>query len=1448
MALTPSIRIEGGLLGPDVIEQLLSGELPGQRPADFGLQAKRNLTDEVAATFADARAMWGVFQRRLERVPETDVATSVTRDAWVIPFLGLLGYEPRFNPKAHEVDGLSFAVSHRASEADDSPPVHIVGWRQELGRVPASGKPRLAPHSLIQEYLNRTENLWGIVTNGQTLRLLRDCTFVRRQAYVEFDLPAILDQQRFQEFAALYRLLHCTRLPKGIADGDECLLEKYYSHSIEQGGRVREHLREGVERCLEILANGFLRHPANNELRERISPACADNRRITVESFYRQLLILVYRLLFLLVSEDRGLLSDSPLYRDHYGIGRLRRMLDQRATFTEHDDLWQSLRVLWLVLVKDEPQPALDNQPLASALGLPVLNGDLFAPLALDGFTLTNDDLLSAVWYLGWYQDKKSSPPRRVNYAALDVEELGSVYESLLEFHPAIDAVAAGRPVFSFVSGSERKTTGSYYTPPELVGELVKSALEPVLAERLAPCRTAEDKRRAILGIRVCDPACGSGHFLLAAARRLGKELARAASGDDEPAPERVREATREVISHSIYGVDRNPLAVDLCRVALWLESHTEDRPLTFLDHRIRCGDSLVGVFDLDVLRQGIPDKAFEPLEGDDKATARELIRRNRDERTGGRDLFADETDDSVEPFERYSRQLDSIADDSPEAIRRKKKLFDESHADPAWRRRRQACDLWTAAFFQPLRPGAPAITSAALAEHRSGKAIDPRVLGLAESLAVRQRFFHWPLEFPEVFADGGFDCLLSNPPWERVKLQEQEFFAARDARIATAANKAARAKMIRALPDENPALYAEFVQALRGASGSSSFMRHSGRFPLAGRGDINTYAVFAELAASSTAPLGRAGMVLPKGIATDDTTKHYFGDLVSHGRLISLIGFENEDFIFPAVDHRVTFCTLTIGGLGHPEMRSRIAFYIRRFSQLSEEQRFFSLDKDEFWLLNPNTGNCPIFRTQADAELTKAIYRRVPVLWQEAQGDRPECNPWRLSFTTLFHMANDSHHFRTADELQADGYRLEGNVFVGPHDRYMPLYEAKMLHQFDHRFSTYEGATEKQLNVGILPQPTAEQKRNPAFVVQPRYWVREEIVESTIPKYPEPLAAALQIGHRPSIQRVLLWWAAGFHLLSEQTDAAAKLLQGANRFELEKSIDRAFAVEGNEARARALADDFPLVAADAAAIERAINEPEGFARELVDRFSPKWFLGWRDITNAGNERTLIATATPRAAVGHTFPLLFSHGTRRAALALLLANLNSMVADYVVRQKVGGTHITYNFLKQFPILPPASWQRMASCKGIGGCAGKIMRGVLELTFTAEDLVAAARDWSHQGRPFTWDYDRRFELRCELDAAFFHLYLPADDRGDWRSAERESSEQLAALRRHFAKPRDAVAYIMDQFPIVREKDEKAHGRYRTKDRILEIYDALLTAQSTGQPYQSALDPPPGERRA
>jgi len=1078
-----TLKLEGGLIGHDIIERIAAGEEGGQRPTDFGFDSRSRLSDEIAAAWSDARDLWHVFDRRLERLPEEDLATTVTRDQWIIPLLSSLGYELIYQPRAAEIDGLTFSISHKAGKDDTAPPVHVVGARQSLDRKPESGRPRLAPHALLQEYLNRTEQVWGLVTNGKILRLLRDSQRMRKQAYIEFDLQQMMAGEKFADFALLYRLLHRTRLPRTFADAQECLLEKYYLLTIEQGGRVRDRLRDGVEEALKIFANGFINNPRNIDLRQEISAG-----KLAPQDFYRQLLRLIYRFLFLMVAEERNLITDNPVYAEHYSINRLKRLLEIRSSWTAHDDLWLGLRTTF-ELFRDEK--------LGQYLSVPPLNGDLFngaEMTSLDNSSLTNRELLNALWHIGMYREDERSPWHRINYAALDVEELGSVYESLLEFHPVFSD-KDGELRFDLVYGTERKSTGSYYTPPELVQELIKSALVPVMEERLKRAKSNEYKEDALLSIRVLDPACGSGHFLLAAARRLGKELAKIRTGEDEPTPESLRLAVRDVITHCIYGVDKNPLAVDLCKVALWIEGHTKDRPLTFLDHRIRCGDSLVGVMDFNVLKGGIPDDAFAPVEGDDKSVARALKKRNKQEREGQRNLPF-ETAKELRDLGDHLRILSQIPDDTPDNIRKKAEAYKKIHSlGTNWWRDQTACNLWTAAFFVELAPENEREnripTHEVLVSYLDSGAADARTTGYSWLLAQRQAFFHWPLEFPEVFVQGGFDIVIGNPPWERIKLQEEEFFATRDSEIAQAPNKAARSRLIKELKEKNPKLWQEYQDALHGADALSKFLRVSGRFALTARGDINTYSVFAEAESSLINPNGRVGIVVPTGIATDDTNKYFFANLVEKEKLASLYDFENRDALFPGVHRSYKFSLLTISN--KPVKKSDFAFFLLRSEHLNDDRRRFTLTAEDFSRLNPNTRTCPIFRTKIDAEITRKIYERVPVLINEQTGE----NPWGVKFLAMFHMANDSHLFRTQQQLESDGLRLWGNRYVKGDEVWLPLYEAKMISYYDHRSGTYEGVACR--SSVQLASPTNDQYKNPKFVIQPWYWVAEDEVISRL-------------------------------------------------------------------------------------------------------------------------------------------------------------------------------------------------------------------------------------------------------------------------------------------------------------------------------------------------------------
>jgi hypothetical protein len=672
-----AIQIQGNLLAPDMTTQLLEGSIKGQGVEDFGLSKTDKLADEIANTWGDAKAYWAAFQRALERLDGNDSATSMTREMWAVPLLRSLGYTPIYTAKAEVVDGQTYAISHRADAGDNKPPIHIVGCRLEIDKRPPSGTPRLSPHALVQEYLNKTEHLWAIATNGFRWRLLRDSSLMTRLTYIEFDLEQILKGENFAEFGLFYRLFHRSRLPEGVDDADKCLLEYYHQEALQQGGRVRDKLRDGVEKALTQLGTGFLQHSANQHLRQKLV-----NGSLKDIDYYRQLLRLIYRLLFLMVAESRKLLfvtddlEKARIYREYYSIERLRELAERPHWRREgFQDLWQGLRVTFLLF---------DENWRGEILGLSPLNGDLFGSTTLpdlDDYVIDNYDLLVALRYLSLYQDKGQL--RRVNYEYLDVEELGSVYESLLDFHPQT-LQRQGIYEFALVVGSDRKTTGSYYTPPQLVQQLIKTALEPVIEDKLTQVRSQtstpseseelkHNLEKALLSLKICDPACGSGHFLLAAARRIGKELAKIRTGEAEPGIEPLKLAVRDVIQNCIYGVDLNPLAVDLCKVALWIEGFPGKLPLTFLDHRIKCGNSLVGVLDLDCLKEGIPDEAFKAVTGDNKQLSTQFKNRNKKERKnqGQLSMFGDLDGDRAIYAESW-RELGLTRESTPQEVKEK--------------------------------------------------------------------------------------------------------------------------------------------------------------------------------------------------------------------------------------------------------------------------------------------------------------------------------------------------------------------------------------------------------------------------------------------------------------------------------------------------------------------------------------------------------------------------------------------------------------------------------------------------------------------------------------------------------------------------------------------------------------------------------------------------------
>lgn len=1396
-----TINLEGGLFTPDLLERISQADtsIPGQTARDFQLRPNRSLLDEIQSGFSDASLRWDAFNRRRERSRQN--LTTLTRQDWAVPFFEILGFPPLEARRGGiHLGGTTFPISHVAYDAEHAPPVHVVAPEQSLDQ--RARNTRRSPHSLVQEYLNHSECLWGMVTNGEKLRLLRDSARLSKPTYLEFDLQAMLEGNAYGEFTALYRLVHSTRFPQQGAEPHECLLESYYNQGVEEGGRVREKLRDGVKSALEILGAALIRHPSNDSLRDAFR-----SDRLNEDAYYRQLLSFVYRLLFLMVSEERKVLftngGDAGLhniYQRYYSVTILRERAEHRYAGDTHGDLWQGLTQTFRLF---------RDPSAAAALELFPMNGELFKGATcrdLESAFCPNEALLEAMRNLSTFQD--GDVIRRVNYAHLDVEEFGSVYESLLDYRPVVVArngEADQRQSFQLAAGTERKQTGSYYTPPELVRELVDSALVPVMEEKLQSAKTAETKEQALLSLRVCDPAAGSGHFLLAAARRIARELARLRTGEEEPSPGEYRTALRDVVRSCIYAVDKNPLAVDLCKVALWIESHAAGLPLSFLDHHIKCGDSLIGVSDLTVLEAGIPDDAYKAVTGDDRKAATDYRKRNRQERQGQATLITGQpTEDAMAAEWAAFAELEER---NPEEVHAKEALYQQMRgSDTDWWQRKVACDLWTHAFFVPLHPqasGRPVMvpTTDNVRQALANRGTQAQLEAAAISTSLTNEFFHWPLEFPDVFNDGGFDVVLGNPPWERIKLQEKEFFETRDRQIADAPNKAARDRLIRALPDANPVLAEEFSEAVHQSESVSRFVRGSDRFPLTGRGDINTYSIFAETARRICSPTGRVGMIVPSGVATDDTTKVFFADLVNSRSLVSLYDFENRERVFPGIDSRIKFCLLTLTGPERPSSQAEFAFFLYRTDQLQDNGRRFVLGPEDFALFNPNTRTCPVFRTRQDADIAAKLYRRAGVFWKEAQAGEPEHNPWGVRFQRMFDMSNDSGLFRTREQLEQSGWSLDGNVFVKGDARYLPLYEAKLFHQYDHRFATFENADERAMSAGNARDVTTDEKTDPHAAVIPRYWVPENEVVERLDK-PEAIGTTLKPASQPaSPWTVLPHWPAARSPENRQshgrTDRNLQHDWGSGPQRFGHYHFGWYVAFRDIARAT---DERTAITTATPGVAVSNKAP------LVNLDPSEWHQAFRGITNATNERTVLAGNLPASGVGNSAPAISYEQSKPIASALVLANLNSLPLDWAARLSVGGINMNYYIVKQLPVLPPEIYLETAPTGDTW--VELVVPRALELTYTAWDLQSFAQDLGYDGAPFVWDEERRHRLKCELDAIYAHLY------------------QL---------DREDLAWILDapepsqSFPGLKRNEERQFGEYRTQRYVLQAYDQLARGE-------------------
>ena len=1288
---------------------------------------------------------------------------SQTEDDLIWPVLAQLGWAATLrqqNLSAHGredvPDGLLFAddaTKDRANRFAQEWKRYELGlavveskrWQRPLDRRSGQHGEETAPSTQMLRYLRRIDDLttgtlrWGILTNGAVWRLYYQGARSVSEQFFEVDLAAVLDLPGHNEglcshstaaerrhslkvFALVYS--REAFLP-GAADA-----RTFHQRAIEEGRFYEERVASNL--------SGLVFGEVFPKLARAVAAAAPEAPLADVRE---AALVFLYRLLFIFYAEDRDLLPVRDTRYDDYALrdkvrGDVGRRKDQGDTFAE------TLATYWAAI--DGLCCAIDQGEVS--IGLPPYDGGLFdrarTPL-LDRIGLGDRVMADVIDALSFERDEAGR--RYINYRDLGVRQLGSIYERLLEHElvPDGDGVAVRPNIFA------RKGSGSYYTPDDLVGLIVEETIGPLVQARMdafeaeaatvpadgpererAVARLAEhDPAEKLLELKVCDPAMGSGHFLVSLVDYLADRVITAMAeaeveveGYVSPLAGRIQAirdrivanaeerdwaidrdrlddrhiVRRMVLKRCVYGVDKNPMAVELAKVALWLHTFTVGAPLSFLDHHLRCGDSLFGAW----ARGGI-DKATE---------------------YGGRLLLHD----SIRHAELSAlemRTIEELTDAEIAEAHRSAETFAEVEEATAplnavlslvhaldWLDTTDTEDTTALQSFFGGLLGDPIDIALGRAEVSTERVESERfieVLGEARRLVAEERFLNWQAAFPGVWTnwksvepEGGFDAVIGNPPWDRMKLQQVEWFATRRRDIAQQQRAADRKRMIAALECDGDPLARDYAVASERAIMATDMAQRSGDYPLLSGGDVNIYSLFVERAMTLAKPEGMVGLLTPIGIATDKTASQFFSFLVSERRIKIFYAFENRRrWLFPHIhsEEQPSVIIFSKGGFTFPTLQ--LAARISAWEQFHDSERRFGVDSTKISRTNPNTGTVPLFRTRRDAELTTAIYGRLPVLVDRSSGE--EVKTWPVKYSTMFHMTDDSNLFRTRAELEEreGAYPIGGNRYNSPSGEWIPLYEGKSIQLFNHRHANVRVNPANVSGQGVTDPISSAMLSNPDVVPEPRYWVRSD-------KIPD-----LRV---------------------------------------------------------------------------------------------EWAIGFNDICNTNNARSLIVAIVPPMAFGNTLPLFVPRNDNVfEQTELLSGNLGAIICDYIARQKIQARHLSKYIVEQLPVVPPDRYESVRF--GPKTAAAIVREAVLELTYTAHDMAPFARDMGHVDAggdvlpPFAWDEERRLRLRAKLDAVFFHLYGVTE--------------------------RDDVRYVYSTFPIVEREETAAHGSYRSRDLCLAWMNAL-----------------------
>lgn len=990
--------------------------------------------------------------------------------------------------------------------------IELKGAGVDLDRDQSNGRTAVQQ---AWDYRNATPDCqWVIVSNFRTIRLYhRDRG---TQVYEEFDLQELRETKRFAEFYYLFE--YGGLLPSAVRETSRAaeLLAKTRKQQNTVGDKLYEHYHLQRLRLIDHLVRG---------------------RKYTLDDAVHIAQRLLDRVIFIAFCEDRGLLPEECLDRAWRDTPAFSRVTNPR---------WHNFLALFQAVDRGSARPRIT-----------AYNGNLFKPdPSIDELDLDDEPWTQGLRSFGEFDFSEE----------VNVEVLGHLFErSVTELEKlrvgGLFALKQGTPLADEESNTalarmpksaQRKRFGIYYTPPAFTGLLVERTIDRIVADRFARIASEHNiklearkdysatKRTAFWKsclnelklITVCDPACGSGAFLIRAYDALDAHYKTvvhgiAGAGATVEETKSLEDSIPDLIlNHNIFGVDLSDEAVEISQLALWIRSAREGKSLADLSRHVVAGNSLVD--------------------------------------------------------------------------------------DPA---------------------------------------VDPKALD-------------WAAAFPSVFGrngPGGFTCVIGNPPWERIKVQDREFFSLTDPETASAVSAADRKKRIAALPKRNPELHERYLEAKDDAQRVLDYARQSRRYPLTGKGDINTYMLFAELAKSIVAPDGLVGLLVPSGIATDKTTKEFFDTLVRDKCLHALYDFENRKKVFPDVDGRFKFSAMIFGGTQRPSETVEFLFFAHAIEEVLSptKARQIELTAADIALLNPNTKTCPIFRTRRDADLTKSIYKRIPVLIDHNR--KRGGNPWGVKFLRMFDQTNDAKHFKPAKHWDKLKYKLDGNIFVKGKRRALPLYEGKMVQAYDHRATNVIVADNNWVRQGQKADTTLVEHQNPEYAVIPRWWVAE------------------------------------------------------------------------------------------GEIDKALDEKPG---------THKWFLGFKDISSPTNARTMIAAFVPRCAATNKLPMMLTDRSAREQCTLL-ANLNALVYDFIMRQKIGGVTLNFFIVEQVPTLPPERYEDPCPWSPGETLEAWINERVLKLTCTSDDMIPLANACEFRGSTgegiHRWKESERAELQAELDAAFAHLY-------------------------------------------------------------------------------------------